>query len=166
MERKAIVGYEGIYEASNNGDIFNIVRGQCKLLKQTISNGYCVVNLRKDGKQRKHRVHRLVAIAFIDNKSNCDQINHIDGNKENNAISNLEWCTQEHNTRHYLNLNKEKIYCMSKKIIGISMYSSSTIKLKSIRESSRYGFDIKAVRNCCEKRKDHHKGYKWSYING
>ena len=165
MERKAVIGYEGLYEVSSDGDVFNVLKNPNIKLKQHIDNGYLSIMLRKDGKQKKHKVHRLVAIAFIENKNNYDQINHIDCNKQNNNLSNLEWCTQEQNTKHYLLANKDKIEKFSKKIIGINRYSNNTIILNSIRESSKYGFDRKSIRNCCNRIKDSHKGYKWSYVN-
>ena len=64
------------------------------------TNGYLMVNLHKDGKQQTKRVHKLVAEAFIDNPNNYTQINHIDENKENNNVNNLEWCTIAYNNNY------------------------------------------------------------------
>ncbi len=67
-------------------------------------NGYCLVNLTKDRSSKTKYVHRLVAEAFLDNPNNLPQVNHIDGNKDNNHFSNLEWCTALHNNQHALDL--------------------------------------------------------------
>lgn len=62
--------------------------------------GYLIVSLRKQGKRKNHYVHRLVAMAFVENPDSKKYINHIDFNKHNNNASNLEWCTQKENTNH------------------------------------------------------------------
>lgn len=61
------------------------------------NKGYALVSIYFDGKTHHYSVHRLIAIAFIPNPSNLPQVNHIDGNKLNNQIANLEWCNQRHN---------------------------------------------------------------------
>ena len=78
-----------------------------KLLKPDISKGYFRVNLSKNNFQKKFLVHRLVAKYFLENKLNKPCVNHIDGNKLNNIVDNLEWCTYSENERHsYKVLNK------------------------------------------------------------
>lgn len=104
IEWKPIKGYEGLYEISNDGRVrrlrftngshdFEKVR-ECK---QTLNTwGYMTVNLSKNGKVNTKRVHRLVANAFL-GESNL-QIDHIDGNKQNNRLDNLEYVTPKENT--------------------------------------------------------------------
>lgn len=70
------------------------------LTPKTTCFGYQRIGLCKDSKQRWFYVHRLVANAFIENKANLPQLNHIDENKLNNAVSNLEWCTSEYNINY------------------------------------------------------------------
>lgn len=65
-------------------------------------SGYCMVNLIKDRKSKTRYVHRLVAQTYIPNPGNLPQVNHIDGDKDNNSVSNLEWCTAKHNNVHAL----------------------------------------------------------------
>jgi len=65
------------------------------------SNGYSCIYLYKDGEKRKSfKIHRLVAIAFIENKENKECVNHMDGNKKNNNVKNLEWATKSENLKH------------------------------------------------------------------
>ena len=95
---KDIKGYEGLYQISNLGNVYSIKNN--KLLKLHISHkGYVVVCLYKNKKQHTQQIHRLIAQAFIPNPNNYPQINHIDGNKKNNQINNLEWCTQSYNIK-------------------------------------------------------------------
>jgi hypothetical protein len=95
-----IEGFER-YFVSCHGRVYSTVRSG-RLLKQTVSNnGYKIVSLMKLGESRakKHFVHRLVASAFLEQK-NLPTVNHIDGDKLNNVIENLEWCTYGHNNEH------------------------------------------------------------------
>ena len=93
-------GYEGRYQVSSQGRIWSIVSQ--RYLKQTItSGGYCKVGLiAKNGKEKKERIHRLVAIAFIDNPNNFPVVNHLNGIKTDNRVENLEWTTVKGNTKH------------------------------------------------------------------
>lgn len=105
MEWKPMI-YRGIdfserYKISDNGDIFSIRSN--KMLKQNLINGYlgCVVSLGKRGKQKSIKVHIAVAENFIKNSDpNKNEINHIDGDKTNNKVSNLEWVTRGENARN------------------------------------------------------------------
>ena len=97
-----IKGYER-YSVSNYGRVINNQTGTT-LSQRRASNGYLRVNLRKGNvkyeKPYVASVHRLVAEAFIENPNNYPAVNHIDANKENNCVSNLEWCTFKHNSIH------------------------------------------------------------------
>lgn len=103
-----VIGYEGLYKVSNLGNVKMLQRLlpdkrilKEKFLKQQIQrNGYLLVGLRKEGKQKFISVHRIVASAFIPNIENKKQVNHIDGNKLNNKVNNLEWVTASENIKH------------------------------------------------------------------
>jgi hypothetical protein len=71
-----------------------------KFMINQIRKGYARINLKKDGKTKQMFVHRLVALAFIPNYENKKEVNHIDGDKLNNNVKNLEWCTPKENTKH------------------------------------------------------------------
>jgi hypothetical protein len=109
---KAVVGYEGLYEASNLGNIRSIDRvaisnnGRTRALKGkvlvqvTTPDGYKRTQLNKDGKGKMYFSHRIVAEAFIENNDNLPQVNHIDGDKSNNIVTNLEWISRSDNQHH------------------------------------------------------------------
>lgn len=101
---KWIIGYENKYSVTEDGKIFshNFHREHHKKeMKTKISNrGYNRIGLRNGNFQKFYSIHRLVAEAFIPNPYGLSQVNHIDGNKNNNSISNLEWCTQSENILH------------------------------------------------------------------
>jgi hypothetical protein len=110
---KSIQGYEGSHEISNMGRIRSLDRVDCSgrnlkgreltpFLNKKI--GYLQISIKKDGMTKLHRIHRLVAEAFVENPENKSQVNHIDGNKLNNAAFNLEWTTPYENTNHAIDI--------------------------------------------------------------
>lgn len=102
-EWRDIEGYEGMYQISNLGRVKSLARkGRPQeriLLASNNGFGYLVVTLCR-GTQKTFKIHTLVVHAFIGIQPSKHQVNHIDGNKENNALSNLEYCTPQENTRH------------------------------------------------------------------
>lgn len=96
---KDIKGYEGLYQISNLGNLKSIKKGNNKLIKLQNNQRYYRNNLWKNCKYKTFSIHRLVAEAFIPNPNNFNIINHKDGNKLNNCVDNLEWCTQSHNVK-------------------------------------------------------------------
>ena len=97
-EWKDIKGYEGLYQVSNLGRVRNVKYN--RLLKLVCLLGYMTVNLSKNNHVIKKRVHRLVAEAFIPNPDNKPTVNHIDEDKTNNRVDNLEWATIQENNTH------------------------------------------------------------------
>lgn len=99
---RAIAAYEGLYEVSDLGNIRAIKRSGSKGLSLKVhkSKGYLQVWLSKSNKVKKFSAHRLVALAFIPNSENKPEVNHKDGNKINNHITNLEWVTKAENEAH------------------------------------------------------------------
>ena len=119
---KDITGYEGIYQISNLGRVRSLDRvlidkngkkfsKKGSIRKISKSKGYSVIGLSKDNKQKMHLVHRLVAETFIPNcRIEADVVNHIDGDKSNNSVTNLEWMTQSENMSY-----NSKLYDSRKK---------------------------------------------------
>ena len=98
---KPIDGTDGKYEVSNFGRVRTNGKrpGLLTLTKQPSGYRYAMIAL-SNGKQRNCRVHRLVAQYFLPNPDNMNEVNHKDGNKDNNHVSNLEWCTRSNNVKH------------------------------------------------------------------
>ena len=101
---KDIEGYEGLYQVSNLGKVkslnYNKTGKEKELRFNNNGTGYIQVGLTKNKEHKKFLVHRLVAKTFIPNIDNKTFINHIDGNKKNNDVNNLEWCTKSENQLH------------------------------------------------------------------
>lgn len=108
---KDIDGFDDKYQVSNLGQIRSTYSGKKHrtiVLKPMVQkNGYLYVVLWKDGKKKNKLIHRLVALAFVDNPNNYPEVNHKDENKENNTVDNLEWC--EHKTNINYGTCKQKI---------------------------------------------------------
>ena len=133
---KTIEGTNGEYQVSDTGLVKTTKTG--RILKPTVSShGYERVCLFKMDRERRYRVHRLVAMAFIPNPDNLPQVNHIDGNKRNNHVSNLEWVTNEQNSHHArdhgLRTGHEK-FCESKRkrVIATNIETGERIVFDSI----------------------------------
>ncbi len=109
---KDIVGYEGLYQISNLGNVKSLAKcyvcgnhnsvrvNDEKILKPNNALGYLQVGLQKNSVRTIFKVHRLVANAFIENPFEKPFVNHINGVKTDNTVSNLEWCTSKENTLH------------------------------------------------------------------
>ena len=103
---KEINGFEKLYMVSNTGKVKRVDKNKKLKLYTNKNNGYIYVNLSGNGKNKVLRVHKIVAEAFIPNKNKYKVINHKDGNKQNNRVDNLEWCTQKQNINHAKNILK------------------------------------------------------------
>ena len=99
---KPIKNYESSYQVSNLGRIKRIYKNRPEKILKPVkgSFGYLYHSISSTGKSKTIRLHRIVAESFIPNPKNYPEVNHIDGNKENNLPSNLEWCTRSHNMKH------------------------------------------------------------------
>ena len=141
-EWRDIEGFEVHYQVSNLGNVRNIKQRHRKSTKvykqQMLKTGYMVVNLWQDGAYNFRRVHRLVAQAFIPNPEGKPFINHIDGNKTNNRVENLEWVIKEENERHArkTGLHDEDMKKRRISIIAINA-TGQTERFESMAEASK-----------------------------
>lgn len=97
---KAVVGYEGLYEVSDFGNVRSLKYGKVRVLKPGVMKGYYRVHLCKNGKRKSFLVHRLVVIMFIGDIPKGMVVNHINENKFDNRLENLEIVTVKENNNH------------------------------------------------------------------
>lgn len=124
---KSVIGYEGLYEVTSDGDIFSVDRytkdgkhlKRKKIKGGKFSNGYEFVCLRKDGVNHNCLKHRIIAESFIPNPNNLPIVNHIDGDKQNNNVNNLEWCTQGYNLKHAIQIGLVESQCKIRRKVKV-----------------------------------------------
>lgn len=151
------------YAVSNFGNVKNVKTG--KMLKLTVDgHGYLKVQLCIDGKKRTFRVHRLVARMFIENTDNKPYVNHIDGDKKNNMITNLEWCTAKENDAHAREMGLKHD---NKPIKAINIENGDVIVFESLSECARYfkcnkSYIHRVLKNTYGRTQ--YKGFKFVYI--
>ena len=163
---KDIEGYEGLYQVSNKGRVKSLNYHNTKkekILKTFIvGNGYLQVNLYKNKTIKSFYVHRLVAKAYLPNQQNLSCVNHIDENKQNNSVENLEWCTHKYNTNYGTRNERagkelsKQVYQYSKDGVLISVWESTA-------ECGRNGYNFGNIASCCRGERKSHRGYIWSY---
>ena len=152
---KDIEGLEGEYAISNKGNVKNLKTGRIRADRYNRRNGYKQVHL----KGKPYYIHRLVALAFIPNPQNLPQVNHIDERKDNNDVSNLEWCTASENVNY-------SIYKQSCKINQITKDSELVKTWESSHQIEREtGYGQSNIITCCKGKRRSAYGYRWQYAN-
>ena len=162
-----IPGYEGYYQASNLGNIKSLPRATStgKTLKQHINarNGYCYVSLSKGGEIKTKRVHILVANAFLGVNDKSLQVNHIDGVKTNNNVSNLEYCTSSENMKHAYRMELEIPDGL--KVIDLDtlkVFNSATEAAQHISGGVAKGEMIARV---CRGKRSHYRNHRFAFLS-
>lgn len=139
-----------------------IVQHRCEkiLTPHFNSDGYLCININYKGINKKYFIHRLIAKAFIPNPNNYPCINHIDENKLNNSISNLEWCTYKYNI-NFGTAMQRRVEKQSKSVIQYDLQGNKIAEYNSIKEASiATGINKNSIGYCC---KQEAGGYKWKY---
>lgn len=161
---KDIKDYEGIYQVSNLGRVKRVETDRIlKGNKQT--QGYLVVNLSKNNIASTKRIHRLVAQAFIPNPENKSEINHIDENKTNNRVNNLEWSTAKENINHGTR-NKRSSKTKSIAIIATNLKTCESTEFYGARECARQlGLHQASITKVLKGRLTQTGGFTFEYLN-
>ena len=175
---KDISGYEGLYQVSNCGRVKSLNYNHTKtgkvLCEKHHKSNYVTVVLCKNGVNKNKSIHTLVATAFIENPNNYPCVNHIDGNKRNNNVSNLEWCTHKQNIEHAIKTGLANHFGMlgrtgvkntlSKKIVQYDLQGNVVNRWDCISDAARfYGIRHGNITNCLRGRNKTYKGYIWRY---
>lgn len=161
-----IIGYEGLYQVSNFGNVKSLGNGICKTKEKIMKArknkwGYLYLNLSKGGKKKTYTIHRLVAHAFLPNPYNLPQVNHKDEDKTNNRVDNLEFCSAKSNcnygTRNIRSAEKryKKVLCVEK----CKIYPS-------LKEAAKQtGISISSLSMACTGKYKTVFGFQWRYVN-
>lgn len=162
---KEVLGYEGLYEVSNLGNIrslnYNRKGYVQNLLQHKNNNGYLTVMLTLHGKQKRLLVHRLVAEAFIPNPFDLPCVNHLDESFTNNRANNLEWCTQRYNLEYGTRRARE----IATKTKAVEQLKDGVVvkRWSGAAEAERAGFSRQCIYYCCTGKQPQHRGYEWRY---
>ena len=182
-EWRDVPGYEDVCAASSEGRIiskgrhvrsgYGTTKWKQPVLQKAHTNkeGYCVVNVCKQGRATPTLVHRLLALAFIPNPENKPQIDHIDGDRCNNQLSNLRWCTGSENMRNphavskccRINLGRKR---PEKYNPVLRMKDGVVVKTyESTKFAKEDGFEESSVYQACTGKRKTYKGFVWMYLS-
>ena len=169
-EWRDIEGYEGLYQISCLGRIKSLKCGKERILKLGSNPlGYSIVGLYKNGQQKFFTVHRIVAKTFISKSNDKSEVNHIDGNKKNNKVNNLEWTTRSENIKHAI---KNGLFIFkpyvpkAKKIEQLDLNNNLIKTWNSCKEIvEELEVDNTHIYECCTSKRKTAYGYKWKYKN-
>lgn len=159
---KDIKGYEGLYAVSNQGRVYSYLSN--RYLSQEITNSrYLRVSLQTADCRTKHElVHRLVAIAFLDNPDKLPQVNHKDHNRENNCVDNLEWCSVRDNNAHS-GCWDAAAKVLSKEVEQLTMNGEYIKTWPSCAEAER-ALGIKHIYRAANGTRQSCGGFRWNYV--
>ena len=158
------------YAVDKDGNVYSSKAD--RLLTPHTEQGYKRVSIRS-GKEYKVKVHRIVAETYIPNPNQLPQVNHIDGDKTNNTVANLEWVSAKENMRHahrtglvsVKKASESSCEVRRRKVMGTCIATGLVIKADSLVElCSKYNLIVSNVSACCLGKRRTHKGYAFQFI--
>lgn len=168
---KDIEGYEGFYQVSDEGQVRRILKdGRTRPVKGKEGSKYYSVDLCVHGKSKAYNVHRLVAETFLPKPEGMTEVNHIDGNKKNNHVENLEWVTQKGNLIHAMEqLHHFPFGKPARKVNCINAETGEVIQsFPSLADAARAVGKASArtgITLVCQGMQNKAYGYKWEYAD-
>lgn len=162
-EFKNIPGFEKLYMADAKGNIYSCKYD--KILKPgDVGKGYMAVSLTKNKKPKQYKVHRLIALTFLDNENNYPCVNHKDENPRNNSVENLEWCTSKYNANYGTRVKRVADGHL-KSVCKINILDGNIIEIyNSIKQASILNkLDSSSITKCCKGKRESAGGYVWKY---
>lgn len=173
---KPIIGYEGLYEVSNLGNVRScdrnitgkngtrLYKGRPLAIKDD-THGYLTVNLWRNNKLKHFKVHKLVALAFIPNPDNLRDVNHKDENPYNNNVENLEWLSHKSN----INYGTRNTRANSTHSKTVAQYSKETKDLLATYKNAyiaeeQTGICETGISACCTGKRKSAGGYIWKFV--
>ena len=178
-----VVGYEGLYKVSDRGNVYSVERmgtngrkyGGRALKPGYRRDGYLQVHLCENGMRKGKLIHRLVLEAFVENPNNLPEVNHIDEIKDNNELSNLEWCDSSYNNK-YGTKNERIAQKLSKKVKAVNVGNGEVFTFSSVKEAVNKGYSRSNVTRACGGVYKNtngeliggdgrtYRGHRWTYI--
>ena len=156
-------GQETDYSVSTEGEVRKDTINY--ILSQSSQQDYKFVGLIINGKQKRMRVHRMVALTFIDNPDNKPYVNHINGNRSDNNVENLEWVTPSENTQHAVNTGLFKSG-RTRAVIQYNLNGEQMATFESATEAARQtGGSQSKITMCCRRQRDSANDYQWRYYD-
>ena len=153
-----IEGYEGVYAISELGRVWSD-RNSMMLRSRKDRDGYSSVTLNYKGKRKTLKVHRLVAIAFLDNPNGYKEVNHKNLNRSDNYKDNLEWTTRKANCN-----NKKAVTKRRGKSVVLQIDGDEIVMIyRCLRDTEKFGFNHRRISVCCNGRQRIHRGFEWKY---
>lgn len=156
-------GQETDYSVSTEGEVRKDTTNY--ILSQSSQQDYKFVGLIINGKQKRMRVHRMVALTFIDNPDNKPYVNHINGNRSDNNVENLEWVTPSENTQHAVRTGLFK-NSHARAVIQYNLNGEQMATFESASEAARQtGGSQSKITMCCRRQRESANDYQWRYYD-
>lgn len=151
------------YSVSDSGEVRRDTNNY--MMKPYIQHEYAHVTLQINKRAKRFNIHRLVAIAFIPNPENKPYVNHIDGNKINNCVNNLEWVTSAENAQHAVRTGLRQP-TREKEVVQFGLDGKKICEYKSLAEAARMtNSSVAKISVCCQGQREQHNGFQWRYKN-